>query len=130
MSRRSSTSDLIDEEIVANWEAEDRAFRALKPLPKEIAIIAAIQAAVFFVALWDMKKEELIRQGDDGDYYIVKQENRCWLARAVAKASNSSMWSHASIEPIRTSLADLPPDAAASVAVTVAVAVAFVEGFR
>ena len=105
---------------LAEMDAEDRAIRLLATLPRQVAAVAAVKAAVELVSVWEIEKREMLRRGDDRPVYLDSVEERSWLYSAAAKYCVDPCWQICPAAEVREHLAGFPPDAAAFVARRVA----------
>jgi hypothetical protein len=128
MSRQSPRLPTV-EEVVAMWEAEDRAHHLLAKLPRQVAVISSVKVASALAELWEIEAGAMMRRGDPRYVFKSTLEERFWLASAVATCSQNSLWQHCPSEQVQASLETLPPDEAALVAYEVARSVCYGERF-
>jgi hypothetical protein len=109
------------EAALARMDAEDRARRYLNTLPRQVAEVAAVKAAVELAAVWEVEKSEMLRRGDPRPVYLSTARERFWLNSAAAKYCLSSDWQRFPEDYLLRLFAVLPPDTAAFVACRVAI---------
>lgn len=101
-------------------DAEDRAVNYLATLPHQLAKITAIKAAHVLAQRWEIEAAEMLRRNDPRLVYHQTDEENLWLAANVAAHADDGLWQSCPVENLHKLFADLPPDAAAFVAYTVA----------
>jgi hypothetical protein len=108
------------EEAIALMEAEDGAIRLLATLPRQVAAVAAVKAAVELAGIWESEKDEMLRRNDPTPVYLSTEEERLWLYSAARKYCVDPLWQCCPAVEVRDHLAGLSPDAAAFTAYKVA----------
>lgn len=107
-------------EVANELDAESRAVTFLNNLPDNVRIITALRAADVLAKRWVAEKELMVRRNDPRKVYDSTAQERWWLRAALTIYSQHPTWNSCADAPLLGYFADLPPDAAAEVALKVA----------
>jgi hypothetical protein len=117
--RRSRRSRKMDE-LIAHFEAEDRAVKYLDELSsKEVALATALSAELLLAIRWEEEQREMIRRGDPREVVRITPDDMRKLHAALAAILPGAIDGAAQQRVIGV-LAGLPPDRAWRIAHKVA----------
>ena len=108
--KRSRQSHKMDE-VLACFEAEDRAVACLWELPPSIALATALSVELLLAIRWEEEQREMIRRGDPREVARIIPEDMRKLHAALA-AIPPGVIDGAALQRAIGVLADLPPDCA------------------
>ena len=117
-------------EIAQEKRVERRVRTFLAQISHREAAITSVRVATQLADIWDVEKAAMDDRGDQRLVYHATEEDRRWLASAVAASSLSPIWwscRHAYVEKMFTE--GLPPDVAAFVAYRIALSMCWKERF-
>ncbi|MET4625744.1 hypothetical protein ABIB83_002760 [Bradyrhizobium sp. I1.8.5] len=120
MSRNQSRRRPTTKEIIEELGVEDDAINYLAKLPDAIAAVTSVRVAMQFADLWKAEHAAMIRRGDPRLAYQTTDEERDWLAAAVAVSSKSLSWWTCPHEQLGKLFGKVTPDVAAYIAYRVA----------
>jgi hypothetical protein len=87
--------------IIAEMDAEDRAIRLLGCLPKRVAAVAALRAAVELASTWGFEKREMLRRRQNRPVYLDTPQERHWLFSTAAQYCVDPSWEHCPASEVR-----------------------------
>jgi hypothetical protein len=109
---------------------EKRVWKFLAGLSHQTAVVTSVRVALQLADLWDVEKAAIDSRGEDPFVYNIRDENRQWLASAVANCSRSPIWSSCPHECVARMLADdVSSDVAAFLAGRIAKEICWKERF-
>ena len=72
---------------------EKRVWKFFAGLSHQAAVVTSVRVAMQLANLWDVEKAAIDSRGDDPFVYTIRDEDREWLASAVASCCRNSVWS-------------------------------------
>jgi hypothetical protein len=85
---------------------EKRVWKFFERQSYQAAVVTSVRVAMQLADLWDIEKAAMDSRGEDPFVYNIRDEDREWLASAVATSSRSPIWSSCPHQCVARMLAD------------------------
>jgi hypothetical protein len=117
-------------ELQQEKRIEKPVWKFFEGLSHQVAVVTSVRVAMQLADLWDIAKAEIDSRGNDPFVYHIRDNDRQWLASAVATCSRSSIWSSCPHERVASMLSnEVPSDVAAFLAGRIAKEICWKERF-